>query len=129
ADAHRPDRAGLLHQHPRVGRLPAVAALPGRGHVLDAADAGRLHARAALLRAGHRHDRPQGVTAGRERVRLDAPPAVVPRFEPLELTLRLAAPAFDNPFAEAVPTGRFVAPSGRALEVGGFCDADDGGVL
>ena len=69
------------------------------------------------------------MTAGRERVRLDAPPAVVPRFEPLELTLRLAAPAFDNPFAEAVPTGRFVAPSGRALEVGGFCDADDGGVL
>jgi hypothetical protein len=53
----------------------------------------------------------------------------VARFDYLEITLTLNAPAQGNPFIDASLRGEFAAATGAALNVDGFCDSADGRVF
>ncbi len=55
--------------------------------------------------------------------------ASVDRFDFVEVTLTLDAPATGNPFVDASFSGEFLPAGTTALKVDGFCDSDDGRVF
>ena len=65
--------------------------------------------------------------AGEESAALEAP-ASAERWGVAEFTLRVARPAFGNPFTEARFSGAFT-QGDRQVRVEGFCDAQDGSVF
>lgn len=55
--------------------------------------------------------------------------ASLDRFDYVEITLTLDAPASGNPFVDASFSGEFLPPGAARLAVDGFCDSDDGRVF
>ena len=53
----------------------------------------------------------------------------VDRFDYVEVTLTLDAPANGNPFIDASLTGEFTPSGAAAVKLDGFCDSDEGRVF
>jgi hypothetical protein len=53
----------------------------------------------------------------------------VDRYDFVEITLRLEAPAPGNPFTDAAFAGEFTPGGGTPVKVDGFCDSDDGSIF
>jgi hypothetical protein len=59
-------------------------------------------------------------------IQLEPFPSDVGRHETLQLTIRVFSPSVANPFTDAQVIGTFTPNTGQAVNVRGFCDAEDG---
>lgn len=71
----------------------------------------------------------QAVHASPASVRLNPGPASVAVFDFMEFTLTVDKPDAGNPFTDVAVSAEVAPPTGPAVKVDGFCDAEDGSVF